>query len=475
MMQRQECGPGPIETDYLVVGAGAAAMAFVDTLLDGSDASVVMADRRSRCGGHWNDAYPFVRLHQPTAWYGVPSRAVPDDDPDPAGFVRGATGAGVLDYFDRLMQERFLTSGRVRWLPGCEYRRGDDGSHRLVSTVDGSERTVHVRRKLVDATHARTEVPATHGPRYDVASGVDCVPPHRLPQHDRSHGRYVVVGSGKTGMDTVLWLLGQGVPAARIRWIMPRDAWLLDRANYRIGAEHFAQAMACTLGQLEAIAESASLSGLLASLESRGVLLRIDPAVEPTTYRCANVSHGELAELRRVQDVVRLGRVQRLENTRIVLERGTIDADPDALYVDCSAAALQPRPRVPVFDGDVVNLLLVSWCRPMFSAALIAHVENTVSDTTEKNALCAPVGIPERPADWLTMWDVTLANTGRWRQQPKMDAWVKSTRLNAVSTLLNGQVPADQDSLALIGRYPALARAAAANLPRLLATIGPQA
>ncbi len=48
-------------------------------------------------------------------------------------------------------------------------------------------------------------------------------------------------------------------------------------------------------------------------------------------------------------------------------------------------------------------------------------------------------------------------------------------RLNAVSTLLNGEVPADQDSLALIGRYPALARAAAANLPRLLATIGPQA
>ena len=46
----------PLETDYLVIGAGAAAMAFVDTLLDESDARIVMVDRHDRPGGHWNDA-----------------------------------------------------------------------------------------------------------------------------------------------------------------------------------------------------------------------------------------------------------------------------------------------------------------------------------------------------------------------------------------------------------------------------------
>ena len=65
----------PIDTDYLVVGAGASAMAFVDTLLtENPQARVLMVDRRAHVGGHWNDAYSFVQLHQPAAWYGVPSR-----------------------------------------------------------------------------------------------------------------------------------------------------------------------------------------------------------------------------------------------------------------------------------------------------------------------------------------------------------------------------------------------------------------
>jgi len=56
-----------IETDYLVVGAGAAGLAFVDALIAASEADVVMVDRRHQPGGHWNDAYPFVRLHGPAA------------------------------------------------------------------------------------------------------------------------------------------------------------------------------------------------------------------------------------------------------------------------------------------------------------------------------------------------------------------------------------------------------------------------
>ena len=35
--------------------------------------TVVMVDRHANPGGHWNDAYPFVRLHQPAAFYGLNS------------------------------------------------------------------------------------------------------------------------------------------------------------------------------------------------------------------------------------------------------------------------------------------------------------------------------------------------------------------------------------------------------------------
>jgi DNA polymerase IIIc chi subunit len=80
-----------IETDYLVVGAGAAGMAFTDALIADSDAEVVMIDRRHAPGGHWNDAYPFVRLHQPAAYYGVNSRVLGNDTIDESGEKREIT------------------------------------------------------------------------------------------------------------------------------------------------------------------------------------------------------------------------------------------------------------------------------------------------------------------------------------------------------------------------------------------------
>ena len=75
-------GDERLETDYLVVGAGALGMAFVDSLVDHSDADVVMVERRHRPGGHWLDSYPFVQLHQPSRFYGVDSTPLGEDRSD---------------------------------------------------------------------------------------------------------------------------------------------------------------------------------------------------------------------------------------------------------------------------------------------------------------------------------------------------------------------------------------------------------
>ena len=56
-----------MDTDYLVIGSGTAGLAFVDTLLAEGDAHITIVDRHGKPGGHWNDAYPFVTLHQPSA------------------------------------------------------------------------------------------------------------------------------------------------------------------------------------------------------------------------------------------------------------------------------------------------------------------------------------------------------------------------------------------------------------------------
>ncbi len=60
--------------DYIVVGAGISGLAFVDSLLSHSDARIALVDRRPHPGGHWNDAYSFIRLHLPSHMYGVNSR-----------------------------------------------------------------------------------------------------------------------------------------------------------------------------------------------------------------------------------------------------------------------------------------------------------------------------------------------------------------------------------------------------------------
>ncbi|NDZ13150.1 hypothetical protein C7T35_36140 [Variovorax sp. WS11] len=468
--------PSPIETDYLIVGSGATAMAFADTLLSESDdARIVMVDRHHRPGGHWNDAYPFVRLHAPSVLYGVNSRTLGSGTKDSAGLNQGlyelAGGAEVLDYYDQVMNQRFLPSGRVRYFPMCEGEMSPGSEHHVRSIVSGQRWTVAARRKVVDATHARTAVPSTHRPAYALGPGVRCVPVNDLSRIRRAEPGYVVVGAGKTGIDACLWLLQNGVDPERICWIAPRDAWLLDRANFQPHMDFFDQAIGSLVAQFDAIATATSVPDLFARLEAQGQLLRLDPAVEPTMYRCATVTQAELRELRRIRNIVRLGRVKAIEAARIVLEQGSHEIEPGWLVVDCSAAGITAAPALPIFDGGRINLLMVRSCQPVFSAALIAYVESHFADQAEKNALCAVVPTPVVPADWIRVWVVSLGNRQRWGKHPGLMEWVAHSRLDSMTALVHAVREDDADRQALLQRYKAGARQAAARLPGLLEAI----
>ena len=104
-------------SDYLVVGAGAMGMAFTDVLMNETETTVTIVDRHGRPGGHWNDSYPFVRLHQPSSFYGVNSRALGTNQKDLVGLNAGlyelASGTEVVTYFDQVMNQQFLPTGRV--------------------------------------------------------------------------------------------------------------------------------------------------------------------------------------------------------------------------------------------------------------------------------------------------------------------------------------------------------------------------
>jgi len=67
--------------DYLIIGAGASGLGFLDSLLTyKKGVKCVVVDKNPLPGGHWNFAYEYVRLHQPAAHYGLNSTTV---DPTP--------------------------------------------------------------------------------------------------------------------------------------------------------------------------------------------------------------------------------------------------------------------------------------------------------------------------------------------------------------------------------------------------------
>jgi hypothetical protein len=443
-----------IETDYLVIGAGAIGMAFVDTP-----------------GGHWNETYPFVRLHQPAAQYGVNSRELSQGIKETVGLNAGmyglSSGAELLAYFDQVMQQRFLPSGRVRFLPMSQVV----GEYEVESLVTGTRQPVKVRKKVVDCTHSRMQVPATTPPRYSVAPGVRCVPLNELARLAQPQAGYVVVGAGKTGMDACSWLLEQGVDPDHIRWIMPRDSWVLDRANIQSGDEFFVNTWGTMSQQLEAVVAAQDVPDLMLRLEAAGEWMRIDPRVMPTVYHGAILSRAELTQLRRIQGIVRLGHVKAIDADQIHLEQGSIELLPGTLVVDCSAAGIPNIETVPVWAG---NRITPQWLRSfgtVFSAAFIAHVEATFDDEAEKNELCTPLSPPTLATDWLRLLEVSMKNQQRWSRHPQLQQWLAASRLNSMFHSAGRIRPDETEKVALMQRYRQAIKPAAARLPELMAAL----
>jgi hypothetical protein len=420
-----------LETDYLVVGAGAAGMAFTDAILAHSDATVTIVDRRHAPGGHWLDAYPFVRLHQPSAFYGVDSVPLGSEAIDRAGTNAGfyeLAGADELRaYFERVMHRHFLPTGRVRYFACSDYV----GGHRFVSRLTGASRRVRVRRKVVDTTYVEGAVPATSPPPFAMADGVRCVTPSELARLERGGERFVIVGGGKTALDTCIWLLESGVPAGAVTWIRPRESWWMNR-KFQQPQTLLPDLLQGTAIQMEAIAQATSIEGIFDRLESEGVLLRLDRAVTPTMFRGAIVSGSELDLLRRIEDVVRMGHVRSIERDAIVLDQGRVPTDERTVHVHCAARGLARPPRRPIFEAGKVIVQPFFLGFVCYQFALLGVIEATVEGDEQKNALCPACSYWDTNEDYLTAFVAMTAFTSAASAHPRLAKWNRASRLNPI-------------------------------------------
>jgi hypothetical protein len=422
-----------IETDYLVVGAGASGMALVDSLIAHSDADVVMVDRRHRPGGHWLDAYPFVRLHQPSANYGVNSRVLGNDRIDEsgpnAGFYERATAGEISDYFNRVLEEDFLPSGRVRFFGMCDYRGASGDRHHVVSLVTGEQTTVNVRRRFVDATYVESEIPSRHTPAFHVDPDVRLIPPNDLVNLSEPAGGYTVIGAGKTAMDTCNWLLDVEVEPDKIRWIRPRDGWIFNRTFFQ-PLESVGSYLQLQARWVQAVAEADSAKDFAHRLEASGVFVRLDEDVEPEFFRGAILSKSELDSLRQIENVVRQGKVRQVGTDRITLERGEIASDAGQIYVDCTAAGVRPTVIRPIFEPGRITMQYVTIGIVPWSAATIGVVEASREDDAEKNRLCPPLGFSGNASDLLHIAHAGMTGITVRGAEPDLAAWDEASRLN---------------------------------------------
>jgi len=261
-------------------------------------------------------------------------------------------------------------------------------------------------------------------------------------------------------MDAACWLLDRGTSPDDITWIRPRDSWILNRAFFQPGLG-VVPTFEGVVVELEAVAECDSIEAVYERLEDRHVVLRIDPSVQPSMLRGATASLGELDELRRIDKVVRLGHVERIDLDTITLEHGSIPTGSDHLHIHCASAGLSDEPPKPIFADDNISLQPVTRVSLSLSTALIGFVEASGRTTADKNRLCRPNPWPHTPFDFTRHLLIGMKTEMEWRDATDVVAFVEASRLNLVKDLEQDPdtaAVADLQRRFVTALFPALAK-----------------
>ncbi|WP_230209051.1 pyridine nucleotide-disulfide oxidoreductase [Nostocoides sp. HKS02] len=415
-----------IDADYLVVGAGAMGMAFTDALVDHADVRVALVDRRYGVSGHWLEAYPFVRLHQASAFYGVASTLLGGGQLQQRGPEKGlqerATQPEICAYYAQML-DRMREAGRVEFFGNSEYA----GDRRFFSRISGEWFEVPERCRVVDARYLAPSIPAEKPAPFEAADDVRVIPVNDLVRLEEAPSQYVIVGSGKTATDACIWLLALGVDPGAICWVRPRDPWMMNRAVVQPDPAIFLGMAADTM---QAAHDANSVEELFLRLEDAGIMLRIDRTVMPTMAKTPTLATWELERLRTVENVVRRGHLETVDRGKLTFADGSVAIAQDAVVVHCAADGLKYPPLVPVWRPEAITLQAIRAGFPCFGAALIGYVEATRREDEEKNRLCTPSQFGNSMAQWARMNVQGTRATASFSSEPDIKEWSNQVAIN---------------------------------------------
>ena len=217
------------DVDLCVIGAGLSGLNVLAVAMEylPKGARVVIVDSRADCGGMWNTAYDYVRLHQPhgmfTAadmpWRKKKPRAYLADRAEVRAHLRDCFAA-ICAHFDVLV----LFGYRCEASAEVEV----EGRRMAVAECTGPDgKAVRIRAdRLVWATGF--DVPVSK-PLPVTSQAVQSLTPETLGAAAPGAPVYLV-GGGKTAMDTAAHLL-RAQPGQQVHMITGRGTLFWDRAS----------------------------------------------------------------------------------------------------------------------------------------------------------------------------------------------------------------------------------------------------
>ncbi|WP_220454164.1 FAD-dependent oxidoreductase [Nocardioides immobilis] len=228
-----------VRADVCVVGAGIAGMnaLYVASRYLRPDQRIVLVDRNDRPGGMWVETYDYVRLHQPHPFFTAGN--VKWDFGKPPEHLSSKTE--VLDHLRHCLDEA-EKAVQVTELFGHEYQSSEEENDVVVVTCrapDGSPVRI-VADRLIDAVGFSIEA---NQPLRLSSTRVRSVAPETCDMRDgpiaADDAPVWVIGSGKTGMDTLHALITH-YPGREVNLIAGTGTFFINRDRlYPTGARRW--------------------------------------------------------------------------------------------------------------------------------------------------------------------------------------------------------------------------------------------
>lgn len=246
---------------------------------------------------------------------------------------RGRTGQAkkeIVKYYGNFVQEK-VDAQQVEFYPNTifDFEKSNDAekTHHF-SSVDGSvSYKVQVNEKLVDGTDGQCIIPHESPLQFPVDDKVRVMTPNQIydafENGDKAEKKsmldkkYVVLGAGKTGMDSIVYLQRQmKVDPSDIAWVISADVWMLNAAG---GGKP--QDWPNALAEYNNDQDKAALA-----LEEKGLFSRIDKNIVPKRFRFPSIQPDDLKLLQKIKTVVRRGRataIRQKYNSDVEVEFGS--------------------------------------------------------------------------------------------------------------------------------------------------------